>query len=607
MGNLSALCFAEETEDKNDIQIKFNQQKSDQSQNVSVQNIKKDQLFNLFQQDQKEIEEFKQSIQECSFCLNHFKQLIKQQSFEQILYPQNRQQQINHSCQIQQLKESNQFNEPLAILQNDPISQYTSEWFQLALSLPKYIRSIEYFEGLPEQEQFNFLNSTLDEQDFYSLICLKWCVIDFFRQKHSLFPKNHFLENCCTVFYNIAHLCQFYNELFLENYKDNEFSHNIRLYIQLYLQYQKLMNSFQNQYDLQFDLLQLKYEKQFNFKKDDSNFYPHFKLIGFMIRFWCQITLTTEVQNILRKSYRNLNIQDDKDLIQKYVIAALDVDIDEYNVHWIGHRENFRIEKTLLDFNIIEEIVQQIEQQQITNEEFYQQIDDKLQELRLLYPQWFFEVEFECLGIQYKIARLVQDVKSQNSSEIAKLKKVDDTEISENQRNSQFEIIFNSFNTLKQDNFEDKEVELMALYLQESNLMPRSKFRQSCSNQSTVTSFGFRQKGFNYSTQSILKVSQEALQISKEIRIEYKQKLAEFNDRLQRVEENISLRELILEERAHRLKIPIDININVEWLNFFKKTDLSKIPVSEKELIQKILQTLQSFDSNQKQQAIQMQ
>ncbi|CAD8049455.1 unnamed protein product [Paramecium sonneborni] len=594
MGNLSAQCFAEETQESQVIQNRINQQKSDYAQNISVQNIKKDQFSSLFQQDQQEGEEIKQTIQECSFCLNHYKQLRHSQNLGLLLYPQNRKLYISHSCQINQLKEANLFTEPLTILQNDPISQYTSEWFQLALSLPKYIRTKEYFEGLPEQEQFNFLNSTLDEHDLYSLICLKWCVVDFFKQKHSLFPKNIFLENCCTVFYNIAHLCQFYNELFLENYKKDEFSHNIKLYIKLYQQYQQLMNTFQNQYDLQCDLLQIKYERQFNCQKDESNFYPHFKLIGFMIRFWCQITLTTEVQNILKESYRNLSTMNDKDLIQRFVIAALDVNIDEYNVHWIGHRKNFRIEKTLLDFNIIEQIVQQVEQQQINNAQFYQQIDEKLEELRLLYPLWFFEVEFECLGIQHKIIRLVQDARSQNSTELAKLKKIDDIEISENLGNNQFEMILNSDNTLKQENSEDKEVELMAFYLQESNLMPRSKFRQSYSNQSTVTSFGFKQKGYNYSTQSILKVSQEALQISKEIGIEYKQKLTEFNDRLQRVEDNISAREHILKERAKKLKIPTDINI--DWLNFFKKTDLSKIPDSEETFMQKMLQKLQSFD-----------
>jgi len=31
-----------------------------------------------------------------------------------------------------------EFTEPLAILHNDPIANYTSSWFQLALALPKY-------------------------------------------------------------------------------------------------------------------------------------------------------------------------------------------------------------------------------------------------------------------------------------------------------------------------------------------------------------------------------------------------------------------------------------------------------------------------------------
>ncbi|CAD8143227.1 unnamed protein product [Paramecium pentaurelia] len=607
MGNLWAQCLADEPEETNDTYIKTNQQIGDQSQNVSVQNIKKDQDINLFQQkQQEEIKEVKETIQECYFCQNHYKQLVHQQNIGFIVYPQIRQQIArSHFSKINQLKESNQFSEPLAILQNDPISQYTSEWFQLALSLPKYIRSKEHFEGHPEQQQFNFLHSTLDENDLHSLICLKWCVVDFFKQQHSLFPKNYFLESCCVVFYNIAHLCQFYNELYLENYKENDYAHNIRLYINLYHQYQKLMNTFQNQYDLQCDLFQLMYEKQFNIQEDKSNFYPHFKLIGYMIRFWCQITLTTEVQKILNLSYSNLNLEIDRDLIQKYVIVALDVDIDEYNVHWIGHREFFQIEKTLLGYNIIEYLV---EQQQIINSNFYQQIDEKLDELRQLYPQWFFEVEFECLGIQHKIARLVSEVKSQNSSEIAKLKKTDDTDNIENCGIYQFEIILNSANTLKQENSEDKEVELMALYLQESNLMPRSKFRQSGSFQSTVTSFGFKQKGFNYSTQSILKASQEALQISKEIGVEYKQKLTEFNDRLQRVQDNISSREQILEERANLLKISLDVNF--EWLNFFRKTDFSKIPEANKILkkyIRNILLTLVSFDSCYESQLIQFQ
>ncbi|CAD8134126.1 unnamed protein product [Paramecium pentaurelia] len=606
MGNFSGQCFAEEPEERNGIQIRINQQKVDQSQNVSMQNIKKDQDTNLFQYDQKEITGINKTNLECLFCQNHYIQLRHQQNLGLILYPQKRwQERRSHSSQINQIKESNVFTDPLALLQNDPISQYTSEWFQLALSLPKYIRSREHFDGLPEQQQFNFLNSTLELHDLHSLICLKWCVVDFFRQKNSLFPRNHFLESCCVIFYNIAHLCQFYNELFMENYQENQYAHNIRLYIKLYHQYQKLMNTFQNSYDLQCDLLQMKYEKQFNIQKDDSNFYPHFKLIGYMIRFWCQITLTTDVQNILKLSYRNLNLEDDEDLIQQYVIVALDVDIDEYNVHWIGHREYFRFEKTLLDYNIIEQLV---EQQSISNSDFYQQIDKKLDKLRLLYPQWFFEVEFECLGIQHKIARLVSDVKSQNSSEIAKLKKTEDIDILENGGNYQFEIILNSVNTLKQENSEEKEVELMALYLQESNLMPRSKFRQSCSYESTITSFGFKQKGFNYSTQSNLKVSQEAIQISKEIGVEYKQKLTEFNDRLQRVQDNISSREQILKQRAKQLKIPLDVNI--EWLNFFKKTDFSKIPEAEKtfkNLIKNILQELVSFNSNYVSQLIQFQ
>ncbi|CAK70998.1 unnamed protein product (macronuclear) [Paramecium tetraurelia] len=606
MGNFSAQCFADEPEERNEMQIRLNQQKSDYSQNVSVQNIKKDYETNLFQQDQNEIGGIKKANQDCLFCRNHYSQLVLEENSEQLVYPSNRWQEMRkHSSQIYQVKESNVFTDPLALLQNDPISQYTSEWFQLALSLPKYIKSREHFDGLPEQQQFDFLNSTLDQHDLHSLICLKWCVVDFFRQKNSLFPTNHFLESCCVIFYNIAHLCQFYNELFMENYRENQYTHNIRLYIKLYHQFQRLMNTFQNSYDLQFDIMQMKYEKQFNKQKDGSNFYPHFKLIGYMIRFWCQITLTIDVQNILKLSYRNLNIEDDKDLIQQYVIAALDVDIDEYNVHWIGHREHFSIEKTLLDYNIIEQLV---EKQSITNQDFYQQIDEKLDQLRLLYPQWFFEVEFECLGIQHKIARLVSDVKSQNSSEIAKLKKTDDTENLENYGNCQFEIILNSANTLKQENSEDKEVELMALYIQESNLMPRSKFRQSCSYQSTVTSFGFKQKGFNYSTQSILKASQEALQISKEIGMQYKQKLTEFNDRLQRVQDNISSREQILEERADQFKIPRDVN--VEWLNFFKKTDFNKILVDKKpfkKLVKNILQELVSSNLNYESQLIQFQ
>ncbi|CAK62105.1 unnamed protein product (macronuclear) [Paramecium tetraurelia] len=597
MGNLWAQCFEDEPEETNDQYIKTNKQKGDKSQNVSVQNIKKDQDQWLFQQDQKEITEIRKTIWECSFCQNHFNQLVHQQNLGFILYPQIRQQETRSHCsKINQLKESNQFSEPLAILQNDPISQFTSEWFQLALSLPKYIRSREHFEGLPEQEQYNFLNSTLEEHDLHSLICLKWCVVDFFKQQHSLFPKNQFLESCCVVFYNIAHLCQFYKELYLENYKQNDFAHNIRLYIRLYHQYQKLMNTFQNQYDLQCDIMQLMYDKQFNIQIDQSNFYPHFKLIGYMIRFWCQITLTTEIQNILKLSFRNLKIEEDRDLIKKYVIVALDVDINEYNVHWIGHRKFFSYEKTLLGYNKIESFVEG--QQQIVNQDFYQQIDDKLDELRLLYPQWFFEVEFECLGIQHKIARLVSEVKSQNSFEIAKLKKSEDTDNLESGGNYQFEIILNSANSLKQENSEDKKVELMALYLQESNLMPRSKFRQSSTFQSTLASLGFKQKGYNSSTQSTLKASQEALQISKEIGVEYKQKLTEFNDRLRRVQENINSREQILEERANLLKIPIDVNL--EWLSFFKKTDFSKIPVDDKafkKYIRNILQTLASLDS----------
>lgn len=50
------------------------------------------------------------------------------------------------------------------------------------IALPKFIKTNTFIdEESKSDKQFNeFLKEPVHEEDYYCLICIKWCVVDFF-------------------------------------------------------------------------------------------------------------------------------------------------------------------------------------------------------------------------------------------------------------------------------------------------------------------------------------------------------------------------------------------------------------------------------------------
>lgn len=61
--------------------------------------------------------------------------------------------------------------------------------------------------------------------------------------------------------------------------------------------------------------------------------------------------LTEEVREILITSYRNFHWKNDFNLIYDYINSIIDANLNECNIHWIGHRDYFLFDNKMIDLN----------------------------------------------------------------------------------------------------------------------------------------------------------------------------------------------------------------------------------------------------------------
>ncbi|CAD8136432.1 unnamed protein product [Paramecium pentaurelia] len=308
MGNQICWCYNDQEETQeiqpyqniniqhqyndNDLSLQLNQKNVDQSQTQNQQNTQ-------------------QST--CDFCISYLKTLnIKLKKINQ--------NDKSHPIHQENFKELHKSNEVLALLHNDSISTIVTTWFQLSVAIPKIVQNSSKYDGILIQEQFH--KQKLNCDDLQTLICLKWCVVDFFLLRQQIHPENNIIKECFQIFQRIVHYCIFFKELFLENFSSANNKSNIQLYIQFYELYQKLMNGYSNFYEQIIDEMQLIYQIQFDYKNEDNQ-YPHFKLIGYMMRFWCQIMLSDQIQKILEGSFEILDQFNDQTLFYQYVNYAI--------------------------------------------------------------------------------------------------------------------------------------------------------------------------------------------------------------------------------------------------------------------------------------------
>ncbi|CAD8043499.1 unnamed protein product [Paramecium primaurelia] len=580
MGNQICWCYNDQEET----------QQVQPYQNINILEQQNDNDLSL-QQNQKYVDQSQTQNQQnrqystCDFCISYLKTLnIKLKKINQ--------NDKSHPIHQENINESHKSNEVLALLHNDPISTIVTTWFQLSVAIPKIVQNNSKYDGILIQEQYH--KQKLNCDDLQTLICLKWCVVDFFLlRQQQIHPQNKIIKECFQMFQRIVHYCIFFKELFLENKSLANNKQNIQLYIQFYELYQKLMNGYSNFYEQLIDNMQLMYQIQFDYK-NENNQYPHFKLIGYMMRFWCQIMLSDQIQKILEESFKNLDQQNDQTLFYQYVNYALDVNINEDNVHWIGHRINFKYEKKLL---IDKHWLKEGEQLFSSNQNCNDSMDLMLINQKMLYPLWFYEVEIELKAIQNKIKRILNEFKQESKQE--SLKTSFFTQSQDIELEEQLQLESENKSDQNENSYQKDLHQTQTDNLKE--LLTTNVILETCDSlDSTDTLDSIRQR---LSTDS--KISTGVGIIGNK----YKQgvniqKLTQLISDLIRNKKKQKQREFLLLQRAKKYKLKPDRKI--EWLNFFEKTQFNKIPDSQKlrEYIKLILNKLMENDyyKNQKEQ-----
>ncbi|CAD8052388.1 unnamed protein product [Paramecium sonneborni] len=560
MGNQICWCYADEQEPTASQNYQnINQTIQDDQQNISLQLNKKQQEIKIEPGDQNILNKFGKSNinsqRENELPLNNFI--------------------------LSKIKQKDIKYEPQIIHFNDPLSNIVSTWFQSAIAQTKFIQNIHISEKLKNN---NFDQEIRNKEDLQTLICLKWCVVDYFKEQK--IPENVIIRKCFKMFYKAVHYCINFKKLFLEN-QSNDCKENIQLYLNLYQYFQRIMNTFAKKYEIYVNIMQQMYKNQFNFINQFKQ-YPFFQVIGYMMRFWCQIMLSDDVQNKLNNNFQSLLKSDNQILIYQYVIYALDVNINEYNVHWIGHRKNFKYEKRLLIQKPFVEDQQQKSEYSICIDHL------ELAYLKNQYPLWYFQFEIEYKIIKSKFINLLKNMKYNKEIQIdSNLKKqILDSELLEQSEEQQNSLKQNNSCEFKQQSDQNYENQLITL---------KNDFSDNCQSLDETDELLKKKKRLSYiSTESSY---QESIDAQTNFSSFNKQKLSDLKTELINIEKKFQEREFILQQRAKKLKLKPDEQI--EWLNYFAKTSFDKIPDSKfqlKEYIKQILNKLSEQDNYYKQQ-----
>ncbi|CAK55974.1 unnamed protein product (macronuclear) [Paramecium tetraurelia] len=551
MGNQIFWCYAEQEGDEQNrtYENKNLNIKAVVQEDVSLQNQEKKKYI-FFQQESNQAQIQSNNLDsQCAFCISYLKSTDNKLKKQQKNCNNNQ-----HPMHHEDFKELHYQLEPLVQIHNDSISKIVSTWFQLAIALPKFVKSHEITQEIS------------DNEDLQTLICLKWGVVDFFKLAVLNIPKDKIIRECFEIFKRILHYCLFFNEIFLENYSQTDYQANISFYIKCYQYYQRLMYGYANQYEQLIDKMQQIYQQQFSFK-NENNQYPNFKVIGYMMRFWCQVMLTDRIQKILEVSFQNLNQLKDSTLFYQYVIYALDVNINEDNVHWIGHRENFKYDKKLLSDKHWQNMKININ---LDNENYHTQLIDKLAQQKIFYPSWYYEVEIEYDVIRSNIKMIVEELKQIK-------RRFYYSEEFEDQ--VQLESLIKSSNNI----FEQKESpQSLQNYIKQ--FLNNNDIIECCDSLDSIEKLDKIKTRLSDSSNMSTEIS-TSVNLSKIV-----ENMEKLISDLILIKKKLKQREFILQLRASKWKLKTKREI--EWLYYFNKTSFIKIPDSRQNLQEYILEIL---------------
>ncbi|CAD8147934.1 unnamed protein product [Paramecium pentaurelia] len=393
MGNFFNRCYAEENNEQKDKTQVSNFQISDQFQIQDLGQNNKNQEFKL----QQELIKSDMKIYPLQlFKEDHFQfQLI---STDFIYIFKDLTQICNQSFNVgSKYLENNKlkklFDEPLLRLSSDDIQQITSHQFQIQISLQRYSLGEKYLGNLNKKE---LLIAECIQANITTGL------IPFFKSYSHIKFENNKLEKLFKGIYIIYLVCDFFQGILQKYLKEYQYSDNIKIYNLIYYQFQKLILNINYETEQIYNALPV-FQKKYKFS-----------LLGYAMRFWCQIVIANTVDEkfnniskLLLESYRNVDKKGIELEIYKYIIGAIDICSNEYTSNWIGHQNNFKIQKLLIDMNHNE--LDTIQAEDFSS--FTEEADKKLEELKQFCPTWIFELHYLNYSLDLKLKNLIQEIK----------------------------------------------------------------------------------------------------------------------------------------------------------------------------------------------------
>ncbi|CAD8054807.1 unnamed protein product [Paramecium primaurelia] len=395
MGNFFNRCYAEENNEQQDKTQVSKIQISDQ---LSLQDNGQNNKNQDFQLLQEQIESnMKIYSLELKFNEDHFQfQLI---STDYKLIFKDLTQLCNQSFNVgSQYLEQNQlkklFDEPLLILSSDDIQQITSHQFQIQVSKQRYSLGEKYLGNLNETELL--IAECIQANITTGLIPL-------FKSYYHIKFENNKLEKLFKGIYIIYLVCDFFQGILQKYLKEYQYIDNIKIYNLIYYQFQKLILNINYETEQIYNALPV-FQKNYKFS-----------LLGYAMRFWCQIVIANlvdgkfnKISKLLLESYRNVDKKGIELEIYKYIIGAIDLCSNEYTSNWIGHQNNYKIQNILIDMNHNElNTISYVGD--FTS--FTKEVDKKLEESRQFCPTWIFELNFLNYSLDLKLKNLMQEIK----------------------------------------------------------------------------------------------------------------------------------------------------------------------------------------------------
>ncbi|CAD8062166.1 unnamed protein product [Paramecium sonneborni] len=404
MGNCWHRCYAEENnqiQEQTNLRIPLINQEviADTNQNIHENQKTEKQFENLTDFSLLKIQE-RIYVYHKKFSIKTFHEDLEQ-VFSQF-FNSNDQSLISNNNQLKFL-----FDTPMYRMFSDSITEFASTQIQIqmamAMALKKYQSKWKYQS---KQKQFLKLNSI--EEIIGKAICLNiiFNMIPLFidqSQVSEQIQNTNFLKLFRSI--QIVYLvCDSIKSILDQQLKADSYKQNIMLYNLFYQNYSKLILNLNKDNECFYNDL----HNTLNLSKQNN-----FSLLGYYLRFWCQIVLTKDDQQknniraILIDSFRNINKQEMKFEVYAYILGAIDLCSNEYTANWIGHQKNFQIENRLIDMNYNE--LNKILFKDLTS--YTDFIHQNLSSCRSYYPSWIYQIKYQLYSLDLKIKKLMSEIK----------------------------------------------------------------------------------------------------------------------------------------------------------------------------------------------------